>query len=104
MSGMKCHLFFKIPQPIINGKAGENYELILFIICNNKCTYICYNIKLYYKCYFNELIIDKENTIRYLDEKIQNTFRYLATRKIKQIIETNTHNTLYKRHQYNQNK
>jgi hypothetical protein len=35
------------------------------------------------------------------DIKIQNTFRYLATNKIKQITETNTHNTVHKWHQYN---
>jgi DNA-binding transcriptional MerR regulator len=38
-----------------------------------------------------------------MTSKIQNTFRYLAARKIKQIIETNTHKTLYKRNQYNLN-
>jgi hypothetical protein len=48
----------------------------------------------------NELIIDTENAIRHLDTKIQNTFRYLATRDIKQIIKTNTPNTLHKRHQH----
>ena len=45
--------------------------------------------------------MDTDNAIRYRDTKILNTFRYLAGRKIKQIIETNTHNTLHKRHQYN---
>jgi len=52
------------------------------------------------KFYINDLIIDKESAIRYTDTKIQNTFRYLATRKIKQIIITNTHNYLHKRHQH----
>ena len=52
------------------------------------------------KYYFNDLIIDTRNVIRYLDTKVQNTFRYLATRKIKQFITTNTHNTLHKRHQH----
>jgi hypothetical protein len=51
--------------------------------------------------YVNELIIDTENTIRQLDPKMQNTFRYLATKKIKQIMTTTTHNALHKRYQYN---
>ena len=38
------------------------------------------------KHYINELVIDTEYAI---DAKIQNTFRYLPIRKIKQIIETN---------------
>lgn len=46
--------------------------------------------------------MDTANTIRYLDVKIQITFRYLAARKIKQIIEINTHNILHKRHEYSQ--
>ena len=33
-----------------------------------------------------------------MEPKIQNTFQYLATKKIRQIT-TNTHNTLHKRHQ-----
>jgi len=53
------------------------------------------------KHYIKELITDTENTIRYLNAQIQNTYRYLANRKTKQIIEKNTHNTLYKRHRYN---
>jgi len=43
----------------------------------------------------NDLMIDTENTIRHLDTKIQNTFRYLVTEKVKQVITTNTHNTLH---------
>jgi hypothetical protein len=38
----------------------------------------------------NTLITYKENAVRYLDTKIQNTLRYLATKKIKKIIDTNT--------------
>ena len=49
---------------------------------------------------FKELIIDTENAVRYLDTKIPITFRYLVDRKIKHFIETNTRNTLHKRHQY----
>ena len=37
----------------------------------------------------NTLITYKENAIRYLDTKLQNILRYLTTKKIKQIIETN---------------
>jgi hypothetical protein len=35
------------------------------------------------KQFINTLIIDTENAIKNLDTKIQNTFRYLATKKIK---------------------
>ena len=55
------------------------------------------------KYYINDLITHTENAIRYSDTKIQNTFRYLATRKTKQIITTNTNKTPYKRHQHNLN-
>ena len=55
------------------------------------------------KHYVNELIIDTENAIRHLDPTVQNTFRYMAATKVKQIVATNTHYTLYKRHQYNLN-
>ena len=33
------------------------------------------------KHYINKLIINTENAIRNLDPKMQNTFRYLATKK-----------------------
>jgi len=52
------------------------------------------------KQFINTFIIDTESAIRHLDIKIQNTCRYLATKK-NQVIETSTYNTLYKRHQYN---
>ena len=52
------------------------------------------------KYYNSVLIIDTENAITHLDTKIKNTFRYLATKKVKQIITTNTHNTLHKIHQH----
>jgi len=38
------------------------------------------------KHYINELIIDTENAIRHLKHKIQNTFRYMAATKLKQIL------------------
>ena len=41
------------------------------------------------KYYINNLIIDTENAIRHLDTKVQNTFRYIAANKIKQITTTN---------------
>ena len=53
------------------------------------------------KQHLNTLIIETENAIRHLDTQIQNVFRYLTSRKIRQIAETNKHNTLHKRHQYN---
>jgi tRNA U34 5-carboxymethylaminomethyl modifying GTPase MnmE/TrmE len=55
------------------------------------------------KHYINELIIDTENAIRQLDPKVHNTFQYMATTKIKQIMTSSTHHTLYRRHQYNLN-
>jgi len=36
-----------------------------------------------------------------MEPKMQNTFRYLAIKKIKQIMTTTTHNTLHKRYQHN---
>jgi hypothetical protein len=38
-----------------------------------------YNIYISYTL-INNLIIDTENAVRHLDTKIQNTFRYLATK------------------------
>jgi len=58
----------------------------------------------YVCCINNTLIIDTENAMRHLDIKIQNKFGYLAPKKIKQITETNTYNTLHKLHQYTLNK
>ena len=51
------------------------------------------------KDYISELITDTESAIRQLDSKIQNTFRYMASTKIKQIMTTNTHHTLHERYQ-----
>ena len=59
-----------------------------------------YAIEKSQKQYLNTLIIETGYAIRRLDTQIH-TFRYLVSRKIKQIAETNTHNTLHKRHQYN---
>ena len=39
------------------------------------------------KYYINEIATDTENAIRHLNASILNNFRYLATRKIKRIIE-----------------
>jgi hypothetical protein len=55
------------------------------------------------KHYINDLITDTENAIRHLDPKIQNTFRHMATKKIKQIITTNRLQATHKRHQHNLN-
>jgi hypothetical protein len=51
------------------------------------------------KKYLNDLIIDTENAIRYLDPKMQNTYRYMTTKHMKQIIKQNKCNTLHKRQQ-----
>jgi len=55
------------------------------------------------KHYINDLITDTENAIRQLDPKIQNTYRHMATKKIKQIITTNRLQATHKRHQHNLN-
>jgi hypothetical protein len=52
------------------------------------------------KNYINELIIDTEVAIRQLEPKMQNTYRYLAAKQIKQILNSNRHNTRHKRQQY----
>jgi len=46
--------------------------------------------------YINELIIETENAIRRLEPKWQNTYRHLATKRIKQIKENKKQNTLHK--------
>jgi tRNA U34 5-carboxymethylaminomethyl modifying GTPase MnmE/TrmE len=56
------------------------------------------------KSYINELIVDTENAIRNLQSNMQNTFRHLAAKKVKQIKESNRHNTIHKRLQYNINR
>jgi hypothetical protein len=53
------------------------------------------------KHYISELIVDTENAIRQMEPNMQKTFRYLATKKIKQIMTTTTHNTLHKKYQHN---
>jgi hypothetical protein len=53
------------------------------------------------KHHINELIIDTENAIRQMEPKMHNSFRYLATKKIKQIMTNTTQNTLHKRHHHN---
>jgi len=53
------------------------------------------------KKYINELTMDTENAVRLLEPKIQNTYRYLADKKIKHNLRTNRQNTLHKRYQYN---
>jgi len=52
------------------------------------------------KKYINEPIIETENAIRQLEPKMQNTYRHLATKQIKQIKETNNQNILHKRQQH----
>ena len=53
------------------------------------------------KQYINELIVDTENAIRHLQRNVQNTFRHLAAKKIKQIKESNRQKTMHKRQQHN---
>jgi len=55
------------------------------------------------KFYNNKLIIDTENAIRHLHNSMQNLFRHLAAKKIKQMKAPNRHNTMHKRRQYNIN-
>jgi hypothetical protein len=43
--------------------------------------------------YLTNLITDTETAIKLLDPKIQNTHRHLATKKLKQIINTNSNQT-----------
>ena len=50
------------------------------------------------KLYINELIIDTENAIRHLQSNIQSTLRYLVAKKIKQMKESNRHNTMHRRY------
>jgi hypothetical protein len=45
------------------------------------------------KHYINDTITDTVNAIRQLYTEIQNTFRHLATKKVKQILTTNTQYT-----------
>jgi hypothetical protein len=49
------------------------------------------------KHFLQDLIIDTENTIKHLDAKEQNIYRFLACKKLKQIQNTNIHSTLHKR-------
>jgi hypothetical protein len=55
------------------------------------------------KRYINNLIIETENAIRQLEPKIQKTYRHMASTKLRQIITTNTHRPMHKRHQYKVN-
>jgi hypothetical protein len=50
--------------------------------------------------FINTLIIEKENAIQRLDPSLQNAYRYLACKKIKQIKNTNCHNALHRRYHY----
>jgi len=60
-----------------------------------------YTIERNPKQYINELIVDTENAIKHLQSNVQNTFRYMAAKKIKQVKESNRHNIMHKRHQHN---
>jgi hypothetical protein len=43
------------------------------------------------KYFINNLIVDTENAIRQLEPELQNTYRHMAAKKIKQIGETGLH-------------
>ena len=45
--------------------------------------------------------MDTENAIRHLQSNVQNRFRHLAAKKIKQIVESNRQNIMHKRQQHN---
>jgi hypothetical protein len=64
-----------------------------------------YAIEMEPKKYINELIIrvDTEVAIRQLEPNIQNAYRHLAAKQIKQILNSNRHNTHHKRQQYSIN-
>jgi hypothetical protein len=59
-----------------------------------------YTIERTPKQFINELIIDTENAIRQLDEKIQYSYRTKATKKLKEILESNTNNNTHRRHKH----
>jgi len=59
-----------------------------------------YAVEMEPRKYLNDLIIDTENAIRYLDPQMQNTYRYMATKHIKHISRQKKYNTLHKRQQY----
>jgi len=50
--------------------------------------------------FINELIIDTENAIRQLEPKLQTTYRHLASKQIKHILNNHRSNTSHKRQQY----
>jgi len=56
------------------------------------------------KKFINQLIIDTENAVRNLDPKLQGTYRHLAAKQIKYIMNNSKENTVHKRNQYTINK
>jgi hypothetical protein len=48
------------------------------------------------KFFVKELIIDTENAIRHLDVKLHNTYRIMASKKIKEIMELNKRSIQHK--------
>jgi tRNA U34 5-carboxymethylaminomethyl modifying GTPase MnmE/TrmE len=71
----------------------------MLTVCHG--TQLCYRKRTQEK--FNELIIDTEAAIRQLEPNIQNTYRHLAAKQIKQILNSNRHNAHHKRQQYSIN-
>ena len=52
------------------------------------------------KQFLQDLIIDTDNAIVQLDDNDQNTYRFLASKKITQLLQSNRHNILHKRQSY----
>jgi hypothetical protein len=52
------------------------------------------------KTFLQDLIIDTDNAIKQLDRIVQNIYRFLACKKIKQIQNSNIINTVHKRQSY----
>jgi predicted transcriptional regulator len=50
--------------------------------------------------FINTLIVETETAVRHLDPSLQNTYRHLAFKMIKQIMNTNYCNVTHKRIQY----
>jgi hypothetical protein len=46
---------------------------------------------------WTNLVLETERAIRLLDDKLQNPFRIIAAQKLKQLYNTNHHNTTHKR-------
>ena len=50
--------------------------------------------------YWNDLIIATEHAIKKLEPKTQEAYRIIASKKLKQIKNSENHNNIYAKHQY----